>query len=229
MKKNRAKQMLKQSNNLNNHNNNISSTTSSTTTKHRRSDPRGSLKEEKKEVSAPRTPSGSPPSPPPSSPPQVGASGTLGTLSASGSSQLPPLPPPPSIGASGSDQLQGSKALSSSKPAASTHQSMAWTTFDTRFESTGFMAALELSSTRGGNSCRVRVGGFGLTADLRKDWWKPLPKEERPATPELAWTIPSSNKSDVVNNWASALATTYEPPTKNSLLAKTRDMTTFMS
>ncbi|GKF37559.1 hypothetical protein Tco_0114317, partial [Tanacetum coccineum] len=25
-------------------------------------------------------------------------------------------------------------------------------------------------------------------ADSRKDWWKPLPEEERPATPEPAWT-----------------------------------------
>nr|GFB83373.1 hypothetical protein [Tanacetum cinerariifolium] len=33
-------------------------------------------------------------------------------------------------------------------------------------------------------------------ADLRKDWWKPLPEEERPATPEPAWTIPSSIVSD---------------------------------
>ncbi|GJT32317.1 hypothetical protein Tco_0922736 [Tanacetum coccineum] len=53
--------------------------------------------------------------------------------------------------------------------------------------------------------------------------------EERPATPEPAWTIPSSNKSDVVNNWASASATTYEPPVENSLLAKIGDMTTFMN
>ncbi|GJX05639.1 hypothetical protein Tco_0191555 [Tanacetum coccineum] len=66
-------------------------------------------------------------------------------------------------------------------------------------------------------------------ADSRKDWWKLLPEEERPTTPEPAWTIPSSNKSDVVNNWASALATTYEPPAENSLLAKIGDMTTFMN
>ncbi|GKB89928.1 hypothetical protein Tco_0962200 [Tanacetum coccineum] len=160
-------------------------------------------KKKRKKRAAPRTPSyWSPPFPPPSSPPQVGASGTLGTLSASGSSQQATHSSLLHLAThQDHDQLQGlCMALSSSKPAASTHQSMAWTTFDTRFESTGFMAALELSSTRGGNSCRVRVGGFGLTADLRKDWWKPLPKEERPATPELAWTIPSSNKSDVVNN-----------------------------
>ncbi|GKE20802.1 hypothetical protein Tco_1432314 [Tanacetum coccineum] len=42
-------------------------------------------------------------------------------------------------------------------------------------------------------------------------------------------TIPSSSKSDVANNWASALATTYEPPAENSLLAKIGDMTTFMN
>ncbi|GJR42950.1 hypothetical protein Tco_1311053 [Tanacetum coccineum] len=55
------------------------------------------------------------------------------------------------------------------------------------------------------------------------------PKEERPTTPKPAWTIPSSNVSDVENNWASALVLTYEPPAENSLLAKTRDMMTFMN
>ncbi|GJQ96475.1 hypothetical protein Tco_0007614 [Tanacetum coccineum] len=65
-------------------------------------------------------------------------------------------------------------------------------------------------------------------ADSRKDWWKPLPEEEIPATPEPTWTIPSSNKSYVANNWASALATTYEHPAENSLLAKTGDMTIFL-
>ncbi|GJX37542.1 hypothetical protein Tco_0250845 [Tanacetum coccineum] len=64
---------------------------------------------------------------------------------------------------------------------------------------------------------------------ILEEQWKPLPKEERPATLEPAWTIPSSNKSDVVNNWASTLATTYEPPAENSLLAKIRDMTTFIN
>ncbi|GKA40609.1 hypothetical protein Tco_0733202 [Tanacetum coccineum] len=57
----------------------------------------------------------------------------------------------------------------------------------------------------------------------------PPSTEERPATPEPAWTIPSSHKSDVENNWASALATTYEPPAENSLLAKIGDMTTFLN
>nr|GEY39354.1 hypothetical protein [Tanacetum cinerariifolium] len=66
-------------------------------------------------------------------------------------------------------------------------------------------------------------------ADMRKDWWKPLLDEERPLTPEPAWTIPSSNVSDVENNWATALVLTYMPPAENLLLAKTGDMMTFMN
>nr|GEX67296.1 hypothetical protein [Tanacetum cinerariifolium] len=39
--------------------------------------------------------------------------------------------------------------------------------------------------------------------DTRKDWWKPLLEEERPATPKPAWTIPSSNIGDMTTfmNW----------------------------
>nr|GFA81524.1 E-beta-farnesene synthase [Tanacetum cinerariifolium] len=45
----------------------------------------------------------------------------------------------------------------------------------------------------------------------QQDWWKPL-EEERPATPKLAWSIPSSDVPILKNNWASALASTYSPP-----------------
>ncbi|GJW08095.1 hypothetical protein Tco_1570518 [Tanacetum coccineum] len=68
--------------------------------------------------------------------------------------------------------------------------------------------------------------------EAQKDWWKKpqkLPEEERPATPKPAWTIPSSNVSNVKNNWASALVSTHETPNENSLLAKTGDMTTFIN
>ncbi|GKC93588.1 hypothetical protein Tco_1159030 [Tanacetum coccineum] len=124
--------------------------------------------------------------------------------------------------------------------AASALQSMAWTTSDTRFELTNFTATQELSPTDSlmqddsipdeqvHLSDDEDSGNDHLPkADSRQDWWKPLPEEERPATPEPAWTISSSNKSDVANNWAFALGSTYEPPAENSLLAKTRDMTTF--
>ncbi|GJU96997.1 hypothetical protein Tco_1326268 [Tanacetum coccineum] len=178
-------------------------------------------KKKRKKHAAPRTPSGSPPSPPPPPPPPAGASGAPGISGASGSSQLPPPPPPPSTGTSGSAQQQGSKAPSSSKPAASTHQSMAWTTSDTRFESTGFTAAQELSPTDSlmqddsipdeqvHLSDDEDSGNDHLPkSDSRKDWWKPLLEEEIPATPEPAWIIPSSNVSDVENNRASVLVST---------------------
>ncbi|GKB12652.1 hypothetical protein Tco_0846575 [Tanacetum coccineum] len=88
---------------------------------------------------------------------------------------------------------------------------MARTTSDTRFESTAFTAAQELSPTD----------------SLMQD--DSIPDEqERPVTPEPAWTIPSSNVTDIENNWASALVSTYETPVENSLLGKTRDMATFM-
>nr|GEW44572.1 Gag-Pol polyprotein [Tanacetum cinerariifolium] len=53
-------------------------------------------------------------------------------------------------------------------------------------------------------------------------------KEDRPTTPELAWSIPSSDLPVLMNNWASALASTYTPPPENSLLAQTGDMVMFM-
>ncbi|GKE27879.1 hypothetical protein Tco_1443263 [Tanacetum coccineum] len=155
---------------------------------------------------------------PPPPPPLAGVSGAPSTSEASGSSQLPPPLPLPSTGTSGSTQQQGSNALSSSKIAALASQSMEWTTSDTRYES----VEVHLSDDEDfGND-------HPLKSDSRKDWWKPLPEEERPATPEPAWIIPSSNVSDVENNWASALVSTSKTPAENSLLANTGDMTTFM-
>ncbi|GJQ93804.1 hypothetical protein Tco_0004943 [Tanacetum coccineum] len=65
------------------------------------------------------------------------------------------------------------------------------------------------------------------TVNLRQNWWKPL-TEDRPATPEPTWSIPLSDLPVPVNNWASALASTYAPPPENSLLAQTGDMAIFM-
>ncbi|GKF47040.1 hypothetical protein Tco_0136842 [Tanacetum coccineum] len=52
--------------------------------------------------------------------------------------------------------------------------------------------------------------------------------EDKPATPEPAWTIPSSDLTVPTNNWASALKSTYTPPPENSLLAQTSDMAIFV-
>nr|GEZ20690.1 ribonuclease H [Tanacetum cinerariifolium] len=56
--------------------------------------------------------------------------------------------------------------------------------------------------------------------NLRQDWLKPL-EEERPATPELAWFILSSDVPVLTNNWASALASNYSPHVEDSLLVQT--------
>ncbi|GKC50151.1 hypothetical protein Tco_1072896 [Tanacetum coccineum] len=66
-----------------------------------------------------------------------------------------------------------------------------------------------------------------LTVNLRQSWWKPL-TEDRPSTPEPAWTIPSSDLTMPTNNWSSALKSTYAPAQENSLLAQTEDMAIFM-
>ncbi|GJS65260.1 hypothetical protein Tco_0679824 [Tanacetum coccineum] len=169
-------------------------------------------KKKRKRRKSPRTPPRSPPTQPPLPPPPVGVSGAPGTSGASGSSQFL-LPLPPSTGTSGSTQQQGSQALSSSKTAALASQSMALMTFDTQYESAGIPGAQELSPTdylmHDDSIPEEQVllsndedseNDHQPKADMRKDWWKPLPEEERPATPEPTWTIPSSNKSDVANN-----------------------------
>nr|GEW15593.1 retrovirus-related Pol polyprotein from transposon TNT 1-94 [Tanacetum cinerariifolium] len=63
--------------------------------------------------------------------------------------------------------------------------------------------------------------------NLRQGLWKPL-EEERPATPEPAWLIPSTNAPVPPNNWASALVSSYSPPPEDSLLVQTSDIATFI-
>ncbi|GJY07315.1 hypothetical protein Tco_0374369 [Tanacetum coccineum] len=116
------------------------------------------------------------------------------------------------------------------------------TTSDTRYESTGVSTDQDSSPIESlmhddstpdeqvQSSNDEDTGNDQIPeADTRKDWWKPVPEVERLATPEPAWTILPSNVSDVENNWTSALASSYEPPAENSLLAKTDDMTTFLN
>ncbi|GKA71990.1 hypothetical protein Tco_0778206 [Tanacetum coccineum] len=182
---------------------------------------------------SPKTPSGSPPHQPPPPPLPAGPSRTLGAYGAFGLSQLPPPPPPPSTNQS--DQSKGTDALSSSKTAPSAEYT-AWTTIDTRLRSSVSSnpddlnmdddsvldAQVHLSDDEDiGNDHIPKV-------NLKHDWWKPLSEEDRPATPEPAWSIPSSDLPVPTHNWASALASTYAPPPENSLLAQTGDMATFM-
>ncbi|GKB79856.1 hypothetical protein Tco_0946751 [Tanacetum coccineum] len=176
-------------------------------------------------------PPGSPPSSPPPPPPPSGASGATSTTGASDSAQDPP-PPPPSSSTHQGGQSTSTVAPSSSKTAASAEYS-AWTTTDTRIKPsiTTILDDLymddETTADEQAYSSGDEVGRDHIpTVNLRQSWWKPL-TEDRPATPEPAWNIPSSDLTMPINNWASALKSTYAPPQENSLLAQTGDMAMF--
>ncbi|GKA00933.1 hypothetical protein Tco_0673598 [Tanacetum coccineum] len=62
----------------------------------------------------------------------------------------------------------------------------------------------------------------------RPDWLKPIPKEDRPETPEPDWVIPSNDLPKDEKNWADALAKSYKDPEENKLLSKTKDMGSFI-
>ncbi|GJW39897.1 hypothetical protein Tco_0065742 [Tanacetum coccineum] len=59
-------------------------------------------------------------------------------------------------------------------------------------------------------------------------WFKPIPEDERPATPELELTIPPNDFPEPENNWANAYATTYQVPAENKLQRKTYDIGSFI-
>nr|GEV91570.1 hypothetical protein [Tanacetum cinerariifolium] len=110
---------------------------------------------------------------------------TLRSPGASGSSQLPPPPSPPST--SQSDQSKSTYAPSSSKTTASAEYT-AWTTTDTRLKT--YVSSIPED--------------LHMDDDMAPDE-QPL-EEDRHATPELAWSIPSSDLPVPTNNYASALA-----------------------
>ncbi|GKD33262.1 hypothetical protein Tco_1248771 [Tanacetum coccineum] len=158
-------------------------------------------KNKKKRQGLPKTPYGSPPHHPPPPPPPAGPSRTSGASGASRSSQSPP-PPPPSSNTQGAVNLIIPEELHMGD--------------DTTADEQAYLSSGE------------DVGRDHIpTVNLRQSWWKPI-TEDRPATPEPAWSILSSDLTIPTNNWASALKSTYTPLPENSLLAQINDMTTFM-
>ncbi|GKA73712.1 hypothetical protein Tco_0780014 [Tanacetum coccineum] len=190
-------------------------------------------RKKKKRYDSPKTPPGSPPHQPPAPPPLAGPSGTSRASETSGSSQLPPSPPPPSTNQS--DQSKSTAAPSSSKTTASAEYT-AWTTTDTRLKPSVssipedlHMDADSAPDEQVSSSDDEDIGNDHIPkVNLKQDWWKPLLEEDIPAPQEPSWSIPSSDLPVLMNNWASALASTYAPPPENSLLAQTGDMAIFM-
>ncbi|GJZ87680.1 hypothetical protein Tco_0659290 [Tanacetum coccineum] len=160
------------------------------------------------------------------------ASGAFGTTRASDSAQAPP-PPPSSSSSHQGVQSTSTAAPSSSKTAALAEYS-AWITTDTRIKPSittipnDLYMDDETTADEQAYSSGDEIGCDHIpTVNLRQSWWKPL-TEDRPATLKPAWTIPSSDLTMPINNWASALKSTYAPPPENSLLAQTGDMAIFM-
>ncbi|GKB64373.1 hypothetical protein Tco_0920559 [Tanacetum coccineum] len=177
---------------------------------------------------SPKTPPRSPPLPP------SGASGDSGTTRAFDSTQ-DPLLPPPSPTTNLDEQSPGSAALGLSKTAATTAYT-AWTTTTSRFEPSAssnpedvFMHEESDFAAPDMVSVDEDIGNRHIPIiNLKQDWFKPLSEDERPATPEPAWSIPSSSLSVPTHNWASAIASSYVPPPENYLLSQTDDIGVFI-
>nr|GEY02062.1 retrovirus-related Pol polyprotein from transposon TNT 1-94 [Tanacetum cinerariifolium] len=129
-------------------------------------------KKKKKRRDSPKTPPGSPPHQPP--------------------------PPPPPAG-----QSTGSATPSSSKT-ATPGEYQAWKTTDIRLMSSISLTPADLQidedmapDVQAQSSDDEDIGNAHIPkVNMRQDWWKPL-EEERPATPEPAWSILSSDTGDM--------------------------------
>ncbi|GJW81489.1 hypothetical protein Tco_0145464 [Tanacetum coccineum] len=171
---------------------------------------------------------GSPP------PPPSGASGASGPTGTSNSAQDPPRPPPSSTTNRG-DQSYSSAASGSSKIAASTAYTV-WTTTTSRLKPAVSSVPEDVLMHEESDFEAQDIGSDDEDSgsrhipkvSLNQEWFKPLSKEERPATPEPAWSIPSSSLPVPNNNWASAIASSFVSPPENSLLLQTGDIGVFI-
>ncbi|GKA77524.1 hypothetical protein Tco_0783985, partial [Tanacetum coccineum] len=144
-----------------------------------------------------------------------------------GSPPSPPPPPPPPSGASGASGMILSKLLLHHLRPHPLIRKISQLALQPQIPDDLYMDDETTADVQAVSSDDDVGRDHVPTVNLRQSWWKPL-TEDRPSTPEPAWTIPSSDLSMPTNNWASALKSTYEPPQENSLLAQTGDMATFM-
>ncbi|GKF24346.1 hypothetical protein Tco_0076668, partial [Tanacetum coccineum] len=146
-----------------------------------------------------------------------------------------PPPPPPSPTTNRGDQSQSSAAPGSSKTTASTEYT-AWTTTTSRLKLAASSIPKDVLMHEESDFEAHDMGSEDEDSDsrhipkvsLNQEWFKPLSEEERPATPEPAWSIPSSSLPVPNNNWASDLASSFVPPPENSLLSQTSDIGVFI-
>ncbi|GJS91837.1 hypothetical protein Tco_0774473 [Tanacetum coccineum] len=182
----------------------------------------------KSKQDSPKTPPGSPP------PPPSGASGASGPTGTFDSSQDSP-PPPPSSTTNRGDQSHSSVAPGSSNTTASTTYT-AWITTTSRLKPATSSVPEDVLmheesdfEAQDMGSDDEDIGSRHIPkVSLNQEWFQPLFEEGRPATPERAWSIPSSSLHVPNNNWASAIASSFVSPPENSLLSQTGDIGVFI-
>nr|GEW26062.1 histone deacetylase 14 [Tanacetum cinerariifolium] len=136
-------------------------------------------------------------------------------------SHQPPPPPPPAgpSGTSGAPRASGSQVT---PPPTSTNQDS---------PSTG-SAAPSLTKTAATTKHQTwstpDVTLKPLVSLTPEDLDMDEAMEERPTTPEPAWSIRTSDVPVPPNNWASTMASNYSLPPEDSLLVQIGDITTFM-
>nr|GEV16994.1 copia protein [Tanacetum cinerariifolium] len=74
----------------------------------------------------------------------------------------------------------------------------------------------------------VTIKTLILLHQTRPDRMKSVPEEDRPTTPKPDWVIPPNELSKPENNWANALANSYQDPDEYKLL-RTGDMSLFIN
>ncbi|GJZ50946.1 hypothetical protein Tco_0605461 [Tanacetum coccineum] len=127
-----------------------------------------------------------------------------------------PPPPPPSSTTNQGDQSYSS-AAPGLKPAASSVPE------DVRMHEESDFKAQDMGFDDEDSGSR-----HISKVSLNQEWFKPLSEEERLATPEPAWSIPSSSLTVPNNNWASAIASSFVSLPENSLLSQTGDIRVFI-
>ncbi|GJU73660.1 hypothetical protein Tco_1265065 [Tanacetum coccineum] len=147
----------------------------------------------KSKQDSPKTPPGSPPLQPPPPPPS-GISRASDTTGASDSVQDPPPPPPSSI-----TNRAWTRTTSRLKPAISSVPEDVLLHEESDFEAQDMVFDDE------------DIGSRHIPkVSLNQEWFKPPSEEERLATPEPAWSIPSLSLPVPNKNWASGIASSFK-------------------
>ncbi|GJS82340.1 hypothetical protein Tco_0748881 [Tanacetum coccineum] len=148
-------------------------------------------------------------------------------------------PPPPPDSDPSKKKRHDSDSSGSSQPPAP--QSSAWKTSNTREatsssskQQSGPYSEQPIEDVPMPDTVHISDSEDTDTAHLpkikaRPDWLKPVPEEDKPASPEPDWVIPLNDLPETKNNWANALASSYQDLDEYKLLWQTGDMSSFIN